>query len=401
MESIEATMKLQAEILKRMHDNQEELSRTIKDTNRSEMMIQSTRSLNESFMGMKRVQESLIDRIGDHDGGRKWMVMGGGLGIAALVVVIFMSVNALREGVETVGDQVQRSAEQAAQPIEDPVAKAALDEIRGMRERMRRVEGRDQAVFLDRLSKLESQIQVLREERQRVATELTSAQQALATERARSNGVRDELARTTEELAVARRETGRLTAKSVANEELITRLNDLVASLKSRPSVPSDPVPEETPAVSAASASARENPVEGAEPPEEADAGEVAARPRNVTPTFIADFNKLLSRHRGGEDYRLITAGSYDVSGMNGVVLEVRGRDGSLAKTIRAEQMGLSLAAAGGFLEMDFEDGYVEFRHGLSRTVKSPFFKGRYQIVVPGVEQDDWLAASLAFLKMK
>ena len=267
MESIEATMKLQAEILKRMHDNQEELSRTIKDTNRSEMMIQSTRSLNESFMGMKRVQESLIDRIGDHDGARKWMVMGGGLGIAALVVVIFMSVNALREGVETVGDQVQRSAEQAAQPIEDPVAKAALDEIRGMRERMRRVEGRDQAVFLDRLSKLESQIQVLREERQRVATELTSAQQALATERARSNGVRDELARTTEELAVARRETGRLTAKSVANEELITRLNDLVASLKSRPSVPSDPVPEETPAVSAASASARENPVEGAEPP--------------------------------------------------------------------------------------------------------------------------------------
>ena len=401
MESIEATMKLQAEILKRMHDNQEELSRTIKDTNRSEMMIQSTRSLNESFMGMKRVQESLIDRIGDHDGARKWVVMGAVLGIAAVVLVIFMSVDSLRQGVESVGDQVQRAAEEAARPTEDPGAKAALEEIRGRRERMRRVEGRDQAIFLERLSKLESQIQVLREERQRVATELTSAQQALATERASSKGVREELARATEELAVARKETGRLTARSVANEELIARLNDLVASLKRQSSVPGDSNPQDAPAVAAATAPTTEKPAEGAEPPGEGEAEEDAPSSRNVTPAFIADFNKLLSRHRGGEDYRLITAGSYDVSGMNGVVLEVRGRDGSLAKTIRAEQMGLSLAAAGGFLEMDFEDGYVEFRHGLSRTVKSPFFKGRYQIVVPGIEQDDWLGASLAFLKMK
>ena len=68
MEGIEAAMKLQAEILKRLHDQQEEMGKALKDSTRSEMMIQSTRSLNESFSGMKRVQERLIDRLGSYLG---------------------------------------------------------------------------------------------------------------------------------------------------------------------------------------------------------------------------------------------------------------------------------------------------------------------------------------------
>ena len=87
--------------------------------------------------------------------------------------------------------------------------------------------------------------------------------------------------------------------------------------------------------------------------------------------------------------------------GLEDVVLEVRGRDGSLAKTVRADRVAFTLTAGANFLELDFETGYIDFRHGISRTVRSPFFNNRYQIVVLGIDTQEWIGSNLAFLRGK
>lgn len=404
MEGLEATMQLQAEILKRLHDQQEDMGKTLKDSSRSEMMIQSTRSLNDAFSGMKRVQESLLDRLGSSEGRRKWMTLGLLFGCAAIAGAVVW-------GVQALGDQVEATGRRLERPNEDPVAAAALAEIEGMRDRLKQMEGRDQAMFLDRLDTLQGQVQRLHAERLQIERDRDGAREALGAGKADSLRVRERLDDVLEELMATRKDMERLVAQALADQRLVGELNDVIATLRrggASPAVgagtslsPTDP--------SSAKADAPVSEQGGAGEVTVA-AGEPGARPadtpkpvseRVVTPAFLADLNRLLGRHRGGESYTLVTASSFDSDGLHEVVLEVRGRDGSLAKTIRAERMGVELAAAGGFLELDFETGHIEFRHGISRTVKSPFFNNRYQIVVLGIAQQDWLGAKLSFLKVK
>lgn len=399
MEGIEAAMKLQAEILKRMHDQQEEMTQTLKDSSRSEMMIQSTRSLNDSFTGMKRVQESLIDRLGSDAGRRKWVVAALLLGLAGIAVAVIF-------GVQALGDRVEETGRRLEEPREDPAAQAALTEIQGMRDRLKQMEGRDQALFLDRLDKLQDQVQRLQAERLQIQQERDRAREALGAGKADALRVREELDDALEELTGTRKEMARLTAQALADQKLVRQLNDIIATLKK--GTPTEAVAPEIDTTNPPTDPAKDTPNpdeptggatgQATDPPKE-DPKPVTVR--TVTPAFLADLNQLLTRHRGGEDYKLVTAASFDGDGLRDVVLEVRGRDGSLAKTVRADRMGMHLAAAGGFLELDFEDGHIEFRHGISRTLKSPFFNNRYQIVVLGVDQQDWLGAKLAFLKVK
>ena len=399
MEGIEATMKLQAEILKRLHDQQEDMGKALKDSSRSEMMIQSTRSLNDSFSGMKRVQETLIDRLGSNEGRRKWMAVGLLLGCAVIAGAVIWGVDALGEQVEATGRRLEK-------PNADPVADAAFTEIQEMRDRLEQMEGRDQAMFLDRLDKLQDQVQRLQAERLQVERDRDRAREELGAGKADRLRVGEERDEARDELDVSRKAMARLVTQALADQRLLSELNDVIATLKRGgvgAAVRAESAPPAVKPATTATDTAGAGEVAVA-------AGEAAGDPpdapkpaavRVVTPTFLSDLNRLLARHRGGESYTLVTASSFDTDGLYEVVLEVRGRDGSLAKTVRAEKMGFELAAAGGFLEMGFEIGHIEFRHGISRTVKSPFFNDRYQIVVLGVGQQDWLGAKLAFLKVK
>lgn len=403
MEGIEATMKLQAEILKRLHEQQEDMGNALKDSSRSEMMIQSTRSLNESFTGMRQVQESLMHRLGATEGRRRWTVIGLVFGCAAIAGAVLWGVQELGDQVEATGRRLEGS--------EDPVANEALAEIQGMRTRIEQMEGRDQAMFLDRLAKLQDQVQRLQAERLQVERERDHAREALGAGKADRLRVREERDGALEELTVARKEMARLVGQALADQRLVGKLNDVIETLNrgsATPVVVAETPPFPTgPPTALADAPVSTQGVAGevaVAELETGDKGEEKPKPapvRVVTPAFLADLNRLLGRHRGGESYTLITATSFDSDGLHDIVMEVRGRDGSLAKTVRAQSMGLKLAAAVGFLELDFETGHIEFRHGISRTLKSPFFNDRYQIVVLGVAQQDWLGAKLSFLKIK
>ena len=78
---------MQAEMLKVLHENQTEIMRTMKNDGRSEMMLNSTKALNDTFRGVKEVQEGLIERLGSSEGrgGPSAWLMAGFLLVFLLV----------------------------------------------------------------------------------------------------------------------------------------------------------------------------------------------------------------------------------------------------------------------------------------------------------------------------
>ena len=101
-EGIAAAMQMQVEILRKMNERQQWLEEAVTDTQRSETMLTSTRALNESFRGMRRVQEKLLDELNEAREGR-----GRGLplllGLIVVAASIVWGVSGLRDTVEETG----------------------------------------------------------------------------------------------------------------------------------------------------------------------------------------------------------------------------------------------------------------------------------------------------------
>ena len=396
-------LEMQVEVLRRIHEQQEQLSETLKDTRRSDMMIQSTRALNESFSGMKRVQESLADRLmEERRRGRAWPWIFGVCGCALLVGIGF--------AVRHLSDQVQSGAERVLSSRDTGMATLALDEIKGLRDRFETMEGREKDILLSRLATLEGQVQTLEQARLSLAAERDRAQQDLGALRADWTRAVEAKASADAELARLQKEAvasasrlqeseaslARMTKDRLADQQMIASLLSLNGKGEA-PGVAATP-----PAVAPPEERISEDPLR-TESEQVVAAPEVPTSPERaiVSAPLLANLNQLLSKHRSSEAYTVVSAGSMDGQALYDVTLEVRGQDGSVAKTVYADRMTITLAPAPQFVELDFEGGHVEYLRGISRRVKSPFFNNRYQIVVLGVESLEWQRAGLPFLKTR
>jgi hypothetical protein len=192
-------------------------------------------------------------------------------------------------------------------------------------------------------------------------------------------------------------QVGRMTTDRVADQAMISKLLTLTqkADLEAKPNVPiaSGTTP---PTSDGLTSPASEEERLAAEAINNSTAGKMV-----VTAQLVANLNQLLQSHRSSENYVLISAGMMDNQSLYDVVLEVRGQDGSVAKSVYADKMFVTLAPGPQFVELDFEGGFVEYLRGISRRVKSPFFNNRYQIVVLGVASETWINARLPFLKTR
>ncbi|MAG55325.1 MAG: hypothetical protein CMJ83_03455 [Planctomycetes bacterium] len=387
MEGIASAMHLQAEILKRLHDQQAEMGKTLQDTQRSEMMISSTRALNDSFSGMRRVQERLLDRIG-LDSGRRWWT------IAALIIGLVAIGGAIVWGVQELSQRVDDTAAKLDRPVQDTAAEAALAELEGIRSKINSMEKTDRENVLDRLGTLHERITALENERRRLQLERDQAREELGAERADVTRLEKDLRTLKIEAEASQKEVARLLSRTMADQTLIQELNKTVEKLRLAPvAAPAGPESETPPDPVSATGGEEANPGENPAPK--------GPGRRVVTPAFLQTFNDLLQRNRASEEYLITTAAAFDRDGLQDVVMEIRGRDGSLAKTVYADRMSVTLVARGKFLELDFHGGYINFRHGIGRTIKSPFFNNRYQIVVLGAETQTWIDAKLSFLRVK
>jgi hypothetical protein len=395
MEGLTSAMKLQAEILRRMHERQEEIGQSLKDTSRAEMMISSTRALNESFTGMRRVQERLVDRLTVDRGRRVLLVFGVLLGCAAVVGVLYWGVAQLSQKVEDTGRLI-------AEPRKDPAAQAALDEISGLRERLGTMEDRDRGQIFDRLERLQEKVNTLEEERRRIQVERDAARESLGAEKAEVVRLRGSVQDLERRFQSSQTEVSRLTGQTMADQKLVAKLNEVIEQLRGGPLVSTAAPPttgaekDETPTDNGSEVEAD---AATSTPTDDSTAPAPDGR-RLVSAPFLGDMNQLLTKNRSSEAYVLTTAASFDRDGLNDIVLEVRGQDGSLAKTIYAKKLRTSLNSRGGFLELEFEAGHIDFRQGLTRNIRSPFFNDRYEIVVLGVDGKAWIDAALPFLQV-
>lgn len=367
LEPMANVLRAQVELLARMEQRQQDLERSVRDEKRHEVQIRSAEALNESFNGMRRVQEALAQRLEEAESPsrRRWM-------FAAIVLLALAVVGAavwLREGVEPLRALADRKSS-------DEALTAAIAKLEG---RVGGVEERDRDSFRKELDDLRTSLDALRDERdgaRRERDDLRSRFEAAAKE---FDALRAELATATSKVATLEKDNGRLAAETAADKRLLSELGRVIESLKTT----TRPAP--IPASGDVAASAKEAPAP------------VAAVP--FASESLDKLNDLLRRHRGSDRYVLTRAERVEGRRLRGVTLEVRGADGSVSRTIDADSLAVWLAARGDLLELEFERGGVVFRLGASaKPVKSPFFNDRYQIVVLGVDGKAWIDAGFTFV---
>jgi hypothetical protein len=377
-------LQVQAEILRRLHDQQAKFGEILADQRRSELMIQSTQALNDAFTGMREVQEKLVRRLETEGKGR-----GRGLLVALGLILVAVS---LVFGFRELRREMQESAVRLAGPREPEVQ--ALKAMERLESRVLSMEAREKGSLLADFETLRKELVQVQEERRRILNERDQALQDLGAVRATLARREGELEAERERSRLADQELARLQDRALADQRMLGELNKVVEDLRGRLPVAAPAAIPLAPDAAAGETRTAALAPEVAPPPRPAQAGP-------VDPALLDRLNLLLSAHRGSEVYELRAAREVDGRGLLGVILQVRGRDGSLAKSVEAERLEFTLTARTNLLELDFEGGTVAFQSGIARTVKSPFFNNRYQIVIIGAETRAWMEAGLPFLRLR
>ncbi len=378
LEPITQVLRAQVELLSRMEQRQQDLERAVKDERRTEVNIRSAEALNESFNGMRRVQEALADRLekSDETARRPWIMVA----LVVLAVSIVAAAWWLRDGVEPL-------KELASRKNGDDALSAALARLEN---RVGGVEERDRDSFRRELDELRKTVDVLRFERDGAWRERDAANASGVATTQLLEETRKALVAAETKLQTSDKEIGRLAADSAADKRLLAELAKVVDGLKSVVAKAPNPVvavPESRPSTSDSGAAIEASPPNGAIP---------------FAVESLQKLNDLLRRHRGSDRYVMMRAERIEGRKLRGVTLEVRGADGSVSRTIEADSLSVYLAARGDLLELEFERGGVVFRLSTAaKPVRSPFFNDRYQIVVLGIEGKAWIEAAFPFVSVR
>jgi hypothetical protein len=102
--------RLNAEILRRIQETQQDIARTLERSDRSDMVIRSADALNETFRGVRSTQKALLERIEETRSrhGRTLLVVG-----AAAIVAVALLVLGARWLVERTQEETRREVAEA------------------------------------------------------------------------------------------------------------------------------------------------------------------------------------------------------------------------------------------------------------------------------------------------
>jgi predicted nuclease with TOPRIM domain len=415
LDTIAHAMKAQVELLRQMQERQRSLEDAVRDERRHDLVVNSAESLNESFKSMRDSQERLADRLEESRGGmptatRVLLVIGVLTAAGAATAIAYF----FRRG----ADEIRTATEKLAAPRSDAEARAAIDDLAA---RVKNVEASEREAFRTELERLRAAVDQGSVEREALRKERDVVREELGQLRVKAGEGERTVAELRAKLEGSDKEIARLTTQSVGDQRLIAQLNNTVEILKTRGGAgsaapaPTPPAPEGDAAAVAdgdlarriaeslggGAASQPTTEAARAEPP---PAPAQDAREAPFTPGQRDDLNALLLRHRGRQKYSVASATKILDRKLKNVVLEVRGADGSLDKTIEAESMTVRISPRGEMADLDFEKGHVVYHgsmDGGARDAKSPFFNDRYQIVLLGAPSKDWLAGGLAFVAMR
>jgi hypothetical protein len=413
MEQIGRAMQVQSELLKQMHERQRMLEEVVKDNRRHELMINSAQALNESFQGLQRVQERLSDQLRENSGASRGRSAAVTIALLLLVAVGGFLAWRITESADSFNANLKAAFEPGARERE------VQDGLARLETRLRGVEDADRAAFRDEIDKLRSGFSELTAENQKLAKERDKAHQDLGAASATLGSAHNELTELRSKVPTLEKDNARLTAQGVADQKTIVQLNDVIAMMKeSRAPGPASPAPPPAAPTEGAGETARK-PAPAEMPPAEprpatigaADGPTARAEPEvtgagseALAPFATAQLdalNALLKNHRGSDRYELKKVERVGQKRLWNVVMEVRGPDGEITKTIEAKTLGFLIDVNRGLLEIEFQGGHVTFQGTAGRSPKSPFFNDRYLIVVLGANGRDWAAANYGFVQQK
>lgn len=392
--ALAAAFQANAEALRRSQDMQAELGRALQRADRSEVMIQSTGALNDTFKGLTTVQRALLQRVETAESQSKsgrWFLP---LLVLGALAVVGAGLTLVVRRMQEVERDVIGNADVASQ------IRASLTE--GVAEGRTNAEAAfavERRVYEERLARLEAELASVRTERDARASELKEASSTLEglkgevmsgrADSLRARAMEEELARLRVEAASKDPELERL-KREVAegrrdNAGLRQRLADFGVGRGTPEPIAEAPRPDDPSAVPAPAASVPEDPT--------------AARDHGGVDRAKTRMNELLQGASAGRpDYlQLVSVGGNGGSRLTNVMAARYSANGKLMSYFKAKDLRVSVDRARRVVELVFTDGAIEYAGN-----SLPFAGGTYTAVVAeGAQVAAWAQSGLSFVVLK
>jgi hypothetical protein len=403
--ALAAAFRANAEALARSQEAQADLGRALQRADRSEMMVQTTGALNDTFKNLSSIQKGLLDRI-EESGAEarrgRWFLPALVLAaLAAVGVAVWFTL----ERVDLVARDAAASGD-AADRVER-VARESREE--GKREA--------QASLGSEVSLLRTELDRVREEKAALEARLQESETARATEREARVSAESDLASQRSEVQTARtdllarraveEEVGRLRAEAALRGPEVERLRqDLDAEKKETAALrlrlaeaglgrdPASDVPAATPNP------ATSVPAPPAAPPSTTSLGAdptVVRDPRTLDRVRARMNDLLQSGNVGRTDfYQMQSIGGVAPTRLVDVVAMRYGPNGRLLNVIRAQELRVVVDRGRRVVEFAFSDGHLEYNQA-----RVPFPEGAYTPVVAEGDLSAWSGSGLTFVTLR
>lgn len=403
LRDISTSFKAHAEVLDSILETQRRLLGAIGRADRSEMMVQSTQALNETFRSLMATQRELGERLAASTGGAA-RPRAGTLLLAGLLFAL-ASAGLVASAVIWGGGGVGRARDDASEArlalLEEKLAAAAGFEgmsssFRDLAESMRSGTGEIEKLLgttvalTGDLEAERARAEELLEKSRRQERELEELTASLVAANTTSDGFREKYLEAEE----------RALSLAKEREDLARRI--LAAGAAEPAGVAATGEATPPPAGAGATAAfetepaAAPPPAAAASPASAPDAGAASAAGAPADPARLAGWrdslNRLLAARSGADRYEVESV--RDVS--NGVAKGVKIRKLSGEGTVKsydAETLRAFLDEKNRWVEFRLEDGAL---HYAGRSI--PFLNGRFSFMVMEVDAGDWKRAELPFL---
>ncbi|MHC5011871.1 MAG: hypothetical protein ACYTG6_13155, partial [Planctomycetota bacterium] len=398
-----------AEAMEGVRQLQAELVQALKRQDRSELVLQSTQALNDTFRSLSTIQRALVERLeaGPSHGGVNRVIP---LMLLGLLVVFLGGIYVVLDVIEQAradrpaadpGALESRALEAYREGLQEGGAQAARDVDR-LESQLRQMAEREQALRenLDRegasQAERDARIRALEEERESIARQLLAAQNEMLAKRA----LEEELRAANSRLAVMNPKLEEL-ERDIANERAEnTRLRKWLAGLGAG-------LPEPDPAAAAGTGSDLPLPrTDGSLPPGGTDTppGEMRTATNIDREPLLLDrirtrLNNLLrASGRGQADtWQVTRLDGVSTEQLYGVVASRYDSTGRLLDYVQAEELAIWVHRDQRRVEFEFRNGNIVFQ-----GTPTPFRGGNLRRVVAENELTRvWGQSGFPFVKSR
>ena len=105
--------------------------------------------------------------------------------------------------------------------------------------------------------------------------------------------------------------------------------------------------------------------------------------------------NDLLVKERAGQ-YRFDAIETVSGKNLISVVLEIRSPEGNVEKRVEADSCRIRLVKRDRYLEMDFQQGFVQVGED-----RKPFYKNRFRLPIPRIDPELWIGSDLSLIEVE